>query len=808
MKISRKWLEKFVNLNGISDEDIANKLTMRGIEVESFENLSAKYKGFVIGKVLEVTRHPNAEKLKICKVETGTEVKSIICGAPNVAVGQYVPVALAGAIIPHDQHDPDGKPFKLARVKIRGVESQGMICSEYELDLGNDRTGIMVFEEDIPVGTPLAKFLEIEDTIFEISITPNRSDCLSHIGIARELASAFSRKLQPPHYNIHEGNKRVDQFAKVEVLDNALCPRYSGRVVLNTKVVQSPRWLRSSLQRVGMRSINNVVDATNFVMLELGQPLHAFDLDRLNGKKILVRKAYQSEAKFTTLDGKERDIDPEMLMIADAEKVVAVAGVMGGQNSEINSTTTNIFIESANFLPSSIRRTSKKLGLSSEASYRFERGVDPNLTILAADIAAAIIQETGGGEIAAGVIDCKTSDFNQRKINLSIKRVNQLLGLNLTPGEIIQLLATIEIYSVEKSKDELQCLIPTFRGDITREADIIEEVARLYGYDKIPEVLKTELSFDTRFKEDKITDEIRNFLVGAGFVEIVTNSLQPRNLAHDKSDEVVLLANPISDEMAAMRTSLLPSTLAVVKTNLSHSVTNLKLFEIGRTYTASLTRQLVGTFLEKDRLGIALTGLADPISHDRPEHSFDIFDIKSEIERLLERFKLDNWEFISYDNSKEYAHSLKLVVNGKDAGTLGQISAMRLSEYDIEQDVMFAEIDLDVLAAGLKKEIRFKTLPKFPFAFIDLSFIVDANVPVGNLISSIKRVAGKNFRDINLFDVYIGKGIPEEKKSVAFSVAVGSDDRTLNDSDISDFISNVEHQLKEDFGALLRKQKT
>jgi Phenylalanyl-tRNA synthetase beta subunit len=345
-----------------------------------------------------------------------------------------------------------------------------------------------------------------------------------------------------------------------------------------------------------------------------------------------------------------------MLMIADAEKVVAIAGVMGGQNSEINPSTTNIFLESANFLPSSIRKTSKKLGLSSEAAYRFERGVDPNLTLLAVDMASAIIQKTGGGDIAAGIIDAKTSDFPRKEIQISVTKVNQILGLNLTLSEIKQLLESIEISSVEGSEDKLHCSIPTFRGDVNREVDIIEEVARLYGYEKIPEGLKTELSFDSRFKEHKSIDEIRNFLSGAGFVEIVTNSLQSKDLANKSSEQGVLLANPVSDEMAAMRTSLLPSTLAVVKTNLSHSVSNLKLFEIGRIYLVSPFKQLVGNFLEVDRLAIALTGVADPISYDRPEHPFDIFDIKSEIERLLERFKLDNWEFISYDNSKEYRH--------------------------------------------------------------------------------------------------------------------------------------------------------
>ncbi len=439
MKISRRWLEQFVDLSGISDGDIASRLTMLGIEIESFENLSEKYKGFVIGSVLEVEKHPNADRLSLCKVDVGTEVKSIVCGAPNVAAGQKVPVGLIGAFVPHNQHDPDGKPFELTRVKIRGVESEGMICSANELNLGEDKSGIMVFENDAVTGNPLAEHLGLGDTIFEVSITPNRADCLSHLGIARELASAFAKKLKPKRMNPNESEEAIAGIAKIDVIDADLCPRYSARVIKNIRIVPSPPWLKTALEKVGMRSINNVVDATNYVMLELGQPLHAFDLDLLKRKHVVVRRPKPQEEVFTTLDGKARNIGPDMLMICDIEKIVAIAGVMGGMNSEINPETKNILIESANFSPSSVRRTSKTLGLSTEASYRFERGVDPNLTLVALDRAAEIIQHTspeGTSEVARGIIDVAAAKFTPKRVELHVENVNRILGTRLASGEI------------------------------------------------------------------------------------------------------------------------------------------------------------------------------------------------------------------------------------------------------------------------------------------------------------------------------------------------------------------------------------
>lgn len=807
MKISRKWLQQLVDLSGVKDEDIASRLTMLGIEVESYENFAARYDGFVVGAVLEVAKHPNADKLKLCKVDVGGEIKNIVCGAPNVAAGQRVPVGLVGAMVPHNQHDPEGKPFQLTRAKIRGIESEGMICSANELGLGDDKSGIMVFDDAAAQGTPLSDYLGLNDTVFEISLTPNRADCLSHLGVARELAAAFSKKFIPKRVKINEDRASVSESVKVEVTAQDLCPRYSARLIRNVKVGPSPKWLKDSVESVGIRSINNVVDATNFVMMELGQPLHAFDLKRIAGHKIIVRRPTKDETKFTTLDGKERDVSPDMVMICDKEKIVAIGGVMGGMNSEIGDDTTEVLIESANFNPSSIRRTSKSLGLSTEASYRFERGVDPNLTIRALDRVSEIIGETSGGKLAPGIIDVAAMKFLPKRVELHVDHVNRLLGTRLATGEIIRVLESIEIPCDKKSETVLLCSVPTFRGDIERDVDLIEEVGRVYGYEQIADSFQTKLNFDTRFREITVPDELRDLLAGAGFNEIVTNSLQPVGIAGFHDPSFVTLANPISEDMAAMRTSLLPGALQAVGVNLAHGLKNMKLFEIGRVYKLMDEEQAVGRFLESEMISIALSGTADPTSFDRKESGFDIFDLKTEVERLLRFLKLDSWDFISYDTTKEYEQSLKLFVNGMELGLAGRVGEAALQKLSVDQDVYFAELNLASLLALQKSAHRFKGLPKFPFASIDLSFIVNSQTPAGKMMNTLRATAGSMFRDISVFDIYSGEGIPDGKKSIAFSMALGSEERTLNDGDIAGFIEKAEKTLKEEFSAELRRQK-
>ena len=808
MKISRKWLQQLVDLSGVKDEDIASRLTMLGIEVESYENFAARYDGFVVGAVLEVAKHPNADKLKLCKVDIGGETKSIVCGAPNVAAGQKVPVGLVGAKVPHNQHDPEGKPFQLTRAKIRGIESEGMICSANELGLGDDKSGIMVLDDAAAQGTPLSNYLGLNDTVFEISLTPNRADCLSHLGVARELVSAFSKKFIPRRIKITEDGASITESVKIEVAAQDLCPRYSARLIRKVKVGPSPKWLKGAVESVGIRSINNVVDATNYVMMELGQPLHAFDLNRIAGHKIIVRRPTEDETKFTTLDGKERNISPEMVMICDKEKIVAVGGVMGGMNSEISEDTTEVLIESANFNPSSIRRTSKALGLSTEASYRIERGVDPNLTIRALDRVSEIIAETSGGKLAPGIIDVAAMKFLPKRVELHVDHVNRLLGTRLATGEIIRVLESIEIPCDKKSETVLICSVPTFRGDIERDVDLIEEVGRVYGYEQITDSFQTKLNFDTRFRKSTVLDELRDLLAGAGFNEIMTNSLQSVDVAGFHEPSFVVLANPISEDMAAMRTTLLPGTLQTVGVNLAHGLKDMKLFEIGQVYRVIDEQQVVGRFLESAKISMALSGTADPMSFDRKESKFDIFDLKTEIERVLAFLKLDSWDFISYDTTKEYKQSLKLFVNGTELGLAGKVGKTALQKLSVDQDVYFAELDLTSLLALQKSTNRFRSLPKFPFASIDLSFIVNNQTPAADLMNTLRVAAGDMFRDISVFDIYSGEGIPDGKKSIAFSMVLGSEERTLNDGDIAGFIEKAEKTLKEKFSAELRKQKS
>ena len=552
--------------------------------------------------------------------------------------------------------------------------------------------------------------------------------------------------------------------------------------------------------------ISNVVDATNYVLLELGQPLHAFDLDLLKRRHIVVRRPKPDEKVFTTLDGKERNIEPDMLMICDLEKIVAIGGVMGGINSEINSETTNILVESANFSPSSIRKTSKKLALSTEASYRFERGVDPNLTLTALDRVAEIIKETAGGEIAKGIIDVAETKFTPRRVVLHVENVNRLLGTRLSSGEIKRYLDSIEIITEKKSETILTSSVPTFRGDIEREADLIEEVARVHGYEKVEDGIHTRLSFDTRFKENGTLDDIKNYLAGAGFHEIITNSLQPETTAAKDGSSHVTLTNPISEDMAAMRTSMLPGVLQTIKRNFSFGLKNMKLFEAGRIYSLSKDPQKVGNFIEKGCLALSLTGAADPQSFDRTEYGFDMLDLKSEAERLLRHLNLDSWDFISYDNVKEYEESLKLFVKGVEVAILGRIASGVRERFEFEQEVYFAEFDIPQLISLRESSRRFQPLPKFPVASIDLAFIVNSEVQVGDLIGSLRTVAGSLLKDVSVFDIYSGKGMQEGMKSVALTVSLGSDDRTLDDGDIARFIHDAEQTLSSQFSATLRKQ--
>lgn len=813
MKISLKWLKQYVDFN-ITPEELADKLTKVGLEVESIDYLGSKFNNFFTGQILTLTKHPNANKLTVCDVNVGDSHVSIVCGAPNVAVGQKVVVGLAGAVVPRNQHDPEGIPFELVKVKIRGVESNGMICSEYELGLGEDKDGIMVLNDNTSVGLPFAEFLGLNDIVFEIGITPNRPDCMSHIGIAREVAAALKTNYKLPEVTINESSSPVEYSAKVIVEISDKCPRYSARVIKNIKVQSSPKWLQNYLSAIGIRPINNIVDATNYVLMETGHPLHAFDYDKINDKTIIVREAIDGE-HFVTLDGKGRSLTSGMLLICDANKPIAIAGIMGGINSEITDCTKNILLESAYFNPRSIRKTSKQLGLSSDASQRFERGADPNATIYSLNRAAQFIAEIAGGENLKGVIDVYPKPFTPTRINVSLQRSNNILGTNLNGHQIIELLESIncEYRVVEKQSNDEDIFTfqtPSFRPDLEKEIDLIEELARLYGYDNIETKMQSVIKFTSNSIQTDIVDEIRSWLVGRGFNEIITNSLQSKELAYLSSSEVVEVMNPISKDMAGMRTSLIPNMLEVVRNNIYYQTKNLNLFEVGKTYLKifqeSENQKSVENYKEEEKIILAKSGIANFPNWAENERISDIFDLKGEVEDLLFIFGLDKYKFIPYSTTKALVDMpVSIEINQIEVGYIAKVQKQMLKQFDIEQDVYIAELNINILKSLSKIEKKYTPLPEYPMVLRDLAFITDKVLPVSEMQETIYKAGGELLKKVEIFDLYSGDQIHPDKKSSAFTLQFLSEDRTLTDVEIEKIINKIVEAMKVAHNAALRK---
>jgi phenylalanyl-tRNA synthetase beta chain len=810
MKISLEWLRKYVAIK-IPVKELADRLTMSGLEVESVEDLSAKYEKFVVGQVIDVKKHPSADKLTLCTVDIGKQDLDIVCGAPNVAVGQKVPVGLVGALVPRGQHDPDGKPFVLERMKIRGIESNGMICSEFELGLGEDAEGILILDESVVVGTPLAEYLGSTQTVLEIGLTPNRPDCMSHLGVAREVAALLGAKLARPVTRLKESQDRTNTHASVRVENAADCPRYTARVVRGVKVAPSPSWLQEALKSVALRPVNNVVDVTNFVMMELGHPLHPFDYDKLAERTIVVRRASEGES-FTTLDGKQRNLRADTLMICDARQPVGIAGVMGGANTEISDTTVNVLLEGAYFNPRSIRRTSKYLGLSTDASQRFERGADPNATRFAVDRAAQLIQEACGGEILRGAIDVYPRKIKPRAIPLRVKRVNEVLGTDLREKEIIRVLSSLEIVlkGARKSKAGRQFIFyaPTFRPDLEREIDLTEEIARIHGYDRIETRISTALKFSSQPIPQDSSDYLRDFLAGEGFHEIVTNSLQKKAIASLANAHGVDILNPISEDMAALRTSLVPGVLEVLRHNINHGMPDLKLFEIGSVFrqgSDSEKGRYFDQYVEEERIILAQTGLARAPGWEKQHRGTDLFDLKGTTERLLSKIFLDKFRFIYYSTINTLTEfSVDIEFNGGYIGFLGKLNSDTVMAFGVEQEVYVTELLVDPIKERLGRKPSFRPLPKFPSVFRDLAFVVDEKVAVSALEESIRSSAGVLLKRIRLFDLYTGDQVERGKKSCAFSLEFLSAERTLTEEEVEGLTQRVIQYVGQKLDAKLR----
>lgn len=806
MHIVQRWLQQYTEVR-LSPEEITERLTMIGLEFESFGNPGDRYRGFVVGEVLDVQRHPKADRLTVCRVAVGKETLQIVCGAPNVAAGQKVPVGLVGATIPHNQHDPSGKPFVLSRVSLRGVESSGMICSALELDLGKDAEGILVLDPDAKVGQPLAEYLGLDDVVYDVEITPNRPDCLSHIGFARELSVLTGKPVKTPVVRLNEDKEPVSRHLSIAVQDTVNCPRFAARMIRDVKIGPSPKWLQHWLTLAGLRPINNVVDITNFVMYECGHPMHAFDYALLEKGRLVIRPAAK-DLRFTTLDGKEHAMPEGAVMVCDGTKEVSIAGVMGGANSEIRPDTVDVVLESAYWNPSSIRRTSKALGISTDASQRFERGADPNAVPYALNRAAALVCELAGGRLLKGAIDVYPKPIRPRKVALRPARANAVLGTAIRPSRMVSYLKPLGLRPVKRTSTAITFSVPTFRVDLEREIDLIEEIARVHGYNNIEDKTRTSVDFVQPFAKTTPADRVRDHAIAAGLREVITNSMQDEYRAGLGGRRPVKILNPQNQEMVNLRTSLIPGMLDVVARNIRGSMFEMRLFEIGHVFSMADPGEttLIANYREEERIAVLLTGRADELHWSRPDRTVDFFDIKGVVEGLLKALALDKWRLISYSTDDGLTEdALALDIHGSYAGHFGRVRSEVLKFFGIEQDVFVAEF---VLAPLAHTESRlFEPLPRYPAVRRDVAFGVRQDLEAGAIMDVIRASAGELLRSVDVFDVYQGANLPAGTKSLAFTLELQSREGTLTEADIETVMQRIIRGVQESCGATLRGVK-
>ena len=800
MKISLNWIKDYVDLKGITTEEIVNRLTMSGLEVEDYVDESKKYDKIVVGLVKEVEKHPDADKLTVCTVYDGKNDLKVICGAPNVERGKNIVFAQIGSVISKGE-------MEIKKVKIRGVESGGMICAEDELELSDDHSGIIILDDQLSAGTPISEVLNLNDVILVIAITPNRPDALSHIGVARDLAAIFNRELRIPKLDFNESQLNISQFASVEIEDKVNCPRYSATVVSGVTIKESPDWLKNKLIKIGLRPINNVVDVTNFILHEFGQPLHAFDLDKLAKQKIVVRSV-KNEMIFTTLDSKERLLPQGTMMICDGEREVAIAGVMGGENSEVTESTKNILIESAYFNPSSIRRTSKILQLTTDSSYRFERGTDPLNTVSAAQRAAQIIASIAGGEIAKGVIDEYPMKVRKTEVTLRLPRLKKLLGYEVPKADVIRIFQKLGINLLKDLGEALEVVIPTHRPDIEREADLIEEVARIAGYEKIPVVEKVSITLDNRKDEFEFEEYVRDSAIALGLNEMVNNPLIPYSDSK-LTGNPIQISNPQSVDMAFLRTSILVSALPIISNNIKKGEKDLAVFEIGKIFNNLANINTINNFAdfkEDRRLLIILTGKKQSRQWFSEEEYFDIFDLKGIISSFLSKFSLDNVLNDSYNSIQNKIYDYQFTINFKDLvyGIGGQLGNDVLNKYDINQPVFSFEADLELVRNLFTEKKGFRELLKYPKVLRDFAFLFDKSVKYESVREFILKESSKILKSVELFDLFESTEIGDDKKSMAFSLEYYDYDRTLTDDEVDEDFQKLIKKVTTNFNSILR----
>ncbi len=808
MKVSLSWIKEYIPVD-LAPDEIAAKLTMAGLEVDAVENLYDYLNGVVVAQVLDVKKHPKADKLTCCTVDTGAgEPVQIVCGAPNVRQGMLSACALPGAVLPGE--------LKIKKSKLRGEVSEGMLCSAAELLLDTDASGILDIAGDHVPGTPLEKALDLADTVFEIDLTPNRPDCLSVLGVAREMG-AFTRpagKVAKPDVTFPDQRisaESIHDHARVEIKDPDLCSRYSAGLLFDVTIGPSPFWLRQRLESVGLTPINNVVDVTNFVMMETGQPLHAFDYDNLARGRIVVQKAGNTQA-FTTLDSKVHTLEPEMLMICDGSRPVALAGVMGGENSEISHTTTRVLIESACFNPVSIRRTAKRTGIATDASHRFERGVDPEGTVYAMKRAMTLIADICDAAIAGDIIDAYPLPAAPVRIHLDPAALNVRLGTDFSIEEIGSILASVE-FGVHSSGDgPMAVSVPSFRVDVTRPEDLSEEVARLWGYNRIqttyPAVPAKGRPLDPVVSA---RSAIRSILNGLSFYEAVNYNFVSTDFcdnllltASDPRRDVVKILNPLSEQMSVLRTSLLPGLLDNMRRNTAQQTDTMHLFEIGKIFFSTGKDTLP---VEKEMVAGFVTGNRTHQTWYSKKQSLDFFDLKGAVEDLLEALGIADARF-----TPAASHICPYFVPGHAAhvskdktalGVLGKIADPVLKYFGLKQAVYMFELDMKALMDQMPEKINARPLPRFPSISQDITLIVDRQVLVGDVWGQMKAIAEKQalVEDVFLFDLFEGSPLAEEKKSLSFRIIYRSDAKTLTEKNIRKLHAGISSHLVESFNA-------
>lgn len=799
MLISLNWLKQYIDLDGIEINEMENALTMIGQEVEKIDIVGGNLDKVVVAHLEEVKKHPNADSLTLCKVNNGKEILQIVCGATNHKTGDKVALAQVGARLKED--------FTIKKGKIRGEESNGMLCSEDELGIGSDKDGIIILPEDAPVGVPFKDYLGINDTVFELEITPNRPDCLSHIGIARELSAYYGKELKYPETEIkNEIEEKTSDNVKVSIEDSNLSRRYVTRILKNVTVKESPKWLKERIEAVGLRSINNIVDVSNFILMEMNHPNHVFDLDKIEGNEIKVKSAVKGD-KLVTLDEQERELEDGDIVICDSKKILALGGVMGGLDSEVTDNTKNILLEVAQFNPQNVRKTSRRLTLSSDSSYRFERGIDVEDSIKVINRLANLIQEVAGGEILNGYVDVYPVPHENKVAELNFERLNRFVGKVIPREKVIEILRNLEI-DVKDNGETLTLTAPSYRGDLELEQDYFEEVIRMYGFDNIENILpRVDINKNSTLDTTKLTDRVKTICASVGLKEVINYSFIPKDALQKlkftgvSEDKLIDISNPITEDFVTMRPTLLYSLIKNAKDNMNRNVSNIRFFEVSRTFEKA--EELAK---EDIKVGIILAGENDKtLWNPKPVH-YDFYDLKGIVEEIFSKLKFQSFSIKrSVQTEFHPGRSADVFVGKEYIGSFGEIHPDVLENFGLnKKTVLVAEFNIELIKKYINKPFVYQGIVKYPAVPRDLALVMNENILVGDVLKTIEKI-DKKVEKVELFDIYQGIGVEPGKKSVAISILLRDDSKTLEEKEINDIIDKILAKMKKDYMAELRQ---